>query len=339
MSGYEIVLHPDPLQQARGFTNFSEADRTKHTVKACVDKDFDAIWEIVQAYTVLYGEATVLTSPHSFRSYRRGILTFVEYAKANGINLLDPRKDDPSLYLAHLKSTQAVNPHWGSEDKRRKKAGKLSSATLYSRLAAVRLLYRALRWTAATEADPFSDSRVKKDLRKGTEKNAPYTAEEVKQVLNQADQLAMRVLILLLAHGGLRIAEALAVTWEDVNIRSKRIQVKKGKGGTSRSVRMSVSLAEVLQGYQQERVGLEPETALFPFSTRKQAHKHMGRLFLKAGAVFRGFHAFRKYAGTSLLKHATLQEVQEHLGHSDPKTTMLYVEVDRSQLEGALDRM
>lgn len=74
-------------------------------------------------------------------------------------------------------------------------------------------LYRALRWAGATEADPFRDVRIPKDLTPGIVKRPPYSEDEVADVLPQTDVLA-KLLIFLIAHAGLRISEALALEWK-----------------------------------------------------------------------------------------------------------------------------
>lgn len=42
----------------------------------------------------------------------------------------------------------------------------------------------------------------------------------------------MRALLLLCAHGGLRISEALALEWVDVNLAARELVVRHGKGAS-----------------------------------------------------------------------------------------------------------
>ena len=109
-------------------------------------------------------------------------------------------------------------------------------------LAAAGCLYRALRWAAATDADPFNDVRVPKDRTSGLVKCPPYSEDEVAEVLEQAG-VQERFLLFLVCHAGLRIREALDLNWADLDEAGRRIHVVSGKGRKARLVAMSGSLA------------------------------------------------------------------------------------------------
>lgn len=122
----------------------------------------------------------------------------------------------------------------------------LAPSSVRGNLAAARALFRALRWAGATVLDPFSDARPKKDKTAAWDKRQPYSDEEVQTLLRMASPRD-RTLILLCAHGGLRIEEALGLTWEEVDLAGGAITVRRGKGGKSRRVTMTHSLLAALQ--------------------------------------------------------------------------------------------
>lgn len=328
----ELDVYRGQLEQARHLTNLTDDDKRKKAVRACAEKDFEVLWEIVLGYLTLYAQNKILTSTHTIRSYHTGIRQFVEYATQNAWNLLNPKRDDPQLWVNALLVTPAINPKAVRPPRKPKT---LSIDTVRSRVAAVRTLYRALRWTGATEADPFQDVRMPKDNTHSLEKNAPYAEEEVEAFLEHAD-LPMRVLIYLLSHGGLRISEALAVEWEDLDDSRRRLRINEGKGRKTRTIAMSSSLLQVLREYRRE-LGGRPEGQLFSFGTRETAHYHIEKVALQAGVRFRGFHAFRKYAGTRLMEQVKdLSRVANHLGHASVDTTRKYAKPAADDLKDEL---
>lgn len=305
------------LDHARQVATLPEDELKRRAALAAGQKDFAGLWEIVLVYLTLYGESTLLTSKHTIRSYRTGVQQFVEYSAENAWKLLAPRRNDPQLYVNHLLGL-----------------GK-SIQTVQSRVAAARMLYKALRWAGVTEADPFSDIKTPKEHTNPWDKSEPYSDEEVGAMLEFADPQE-QVLILVLAHGGLRISEALELVWDDLDEGRRRIRVNKGKGRKMRVVNMSRSLLEAVRAYRTS-LGI-PKGRLFSFKGRSGAVKRMDDIILQSGVRFRGFHAFRKHSGTKLMAQVKdVARVAKHLGHSDTNVTRTYAQLPTDDLRDTLD--
>lgn len=207
-----------------------------------------------------------------------------------------------------------------------------------ARVAAASALYRALRWAGATDADPFADVKRPKERTKGIVKNPPYKADFVQNMLDVAD-VQERVLLLLLTHAGLRIAEALSVLWEDIDLSKRRLHVVHGKGDKARHVPLSARLREALEELRLERPAL-PSDRLLSFRAYSSAYERLQKVALKAGAEheFRGFHAGRKYAGTQLYAATRdFTRVAGFLGHEQVDTTRRYVEVPEDDLDDIVE--
>ena len=305
------------LDHARQVATLSEEQLKRKAALAAGEKDFLGLWEVVLAYLTLYGESTLLTSSHTIRSYRTGVRQFLKYSAENAWKLLAPRRNDPQLYVNYLLGLgKSIN-------------------TVEARVAAARMLYKALRWAGVTEADPFADVKVPKERTNPWDKSEPYSDEEVEAMLEFADPQE-RVLILVLAHGGLRISEALELVWDDLDEGRRRIRVNKGKGRKQRVVSMSRSLLEAIRGYRSS-LGL-PQGRLFSFRGRSGAVKRMDAIILQSGVRFRGFHAFRKHSGTKLMSQVKdIARVAKHLGHSDTNVTRTYAQLPTDDLREALD--
>ncbi|WP_162485744.1 tyrosine-type recombinase/integrase [Deinococcus deserti] len=126
----------------------------------------------------------------------------------------------------------------------------------------------------------------------------------------------LRVLILLTAHAGLRIEEALTLTWTQVDLASRRLTVQ-GKGRKRRIVGISGSLLDALQAHAGQGKG----DRLFTYAHRSGATYHLRRLMEQEGLPWAGFHAFRKYNGTLLYRRTRdFVRVAHHLGHANVNT-------------------
>lgn len=317
MSGELLPYVGDRLAQARSFSSLSDEALRVRAVTAARDKSFEDLWALTLAYLTTDTVGGVRLSPHTLRSYRKGVEVLVEHAAAHGWNLLHPGRREPGLYVAALAQSG------------------LKPATVQARVAAASALYRALRWAGATDADPFADVRRPKDRTKGIVKNPPYRADFVGALLAEADPHE-RVLLLLLTHAGLRIAEALAVEWAHVDLERRRLLVAHGKGDKARRVPLSARLREALAAVRPP----VPAGRVLPWRAYSTAYSRLQKLALKCGREheFRGFHAGRKYAGTQLYAATRdFTRVAGFLGHEGVDTTRRYVEVPEDDLDDVVE--
>ncbi|SMB92485.1 tyrosine-type recombinase/integrase [Deinococcus hopiensis] len=310
----------DRLTQARAFAGLGDEALRVRAITAARDKACAELWALTMACVTSDTSAGVRLSPHTLRAYRKGVEVLLDHAREHGWNLLRPGRREPALYVAALTSSG------------------LKPATVQARVAAASALYRALRWAGATDADPFRDVKRPKDRTKSIVKNPPYRADFVQALLAEADPQE-RALLLLMAHAGLRIAEALAVEWAHVDLGRRRLLVAHGKGDKARVVPLSARLREALEALRAERP-LPHSGKIVKFSAYSTAYARLQKLALKCGREheFRGFHAGRKYAGTQL--YAAVKDftrVAGFLGHEQVDTTRRYVELPEDDLGDAVE--
>ncbi|THF86999.1 site-specific integrase [Deinococcus sp. KSM4-11] len=308
-----VPYQGDLLARTREWTNLHDDELRRRAVQAAGEKDVAALVSLTTAYLAHSGGSGVLTSPRTVEAYALGTRQFVEYATRQAVNLLRPGRHDAQSYVNQMLADG------------RKPAG------VQLKVAAAGCLYRALRWAGATEADPFRDARVPKDRTSGLVKRPPYTEDELADVIDVADVHA-KFLVFLTAHAGLRISEALALAWDDLDEAARRIQVRSGKGRKARTVAMSTSLARAARHYRAlfgpggpdhaDGKRTTPGTQVFRYASVMTARYHLEKAFRAAGVGFRGFHPGRKYAGTRLLQQVKdFGRVAAHLGHESVDTT------------------
>jgi integrase/recombinase XerC len=129
--------------------------------------------------------------------------------------------------------------------------------------------------------------------------------------------------VLLLAHAGLRIAEALAVQWTDVAADRRELIVAQGKGGKRRTVPLSGRLADTLDDWRRHP-DCDPVYVL-PFRDRRWARTRLKTLCRQAGVPPKGLYALRHTAGTRIVRQTgNLATAARLLGHSQVSTTEIY---------------
>ena len=279
-------------------------------VDAAANYEVDGLTQVLMAYMRAGSSQGSRTSEHTLTAYRVAVRTFVPWAQDNGVQLLRPGRRDGGRYLAYLQE----RPNTG-----RGRGGYLSAATIQQYVAGARALYRALDWAGATEANPFANVSPPQDRSPAIEKRPPYQ-DELDQILEYCEP-RLRALLLLCAHAGLRIGEALQVNTGDI---AGNILTVYGKGGKLRRVPLGKRVREALRGMVPQADG-----QLFAW-TYSQAAYRMRQASRAAGhpGFWRGFHAARKSSGTRLYqKVGDFTRVAVFLGHSSVDTTRKYVAV------------
>jgi integrase/recombinase XerC len=310
-----------PVSGAVAVSNLSDQALRVRTVQAASAYDIEMLVTVLHAYMTTASRKGGRTSPKTLAAYALAVRDFVPWARDNGVTLLRPGPRDGGRYLAQLQT----RPSQGQG-----KSGLLSASTVAQYVAGVRALYRAFHWAGASEAQPFQDAHVPPDPTPGIVKNPPYRAE-VDAVLVQCD-VRLAALLLLCAHAGLRITEALNLNAQD--FAAGRVTVR-GKGGKVRVVPLGRRLREALAIVPP----LDETGTLFDWSYA-QATYRMQKAFRAAGHsdAWRGFHAARKHSGTRLYSATKdFTRVGLFLGHSSVDTTRRYVAVEQDDVANEVE--
>src|SRR5690625_4221094 len=189
------------IARANAWANLSDSDLRRQATQAANERDAERLWSLTEAYLTLHNKSGSRVSPHTLSMYKTGVRQLLE--AWSGQNLLRPARDAALQFVRHLEQRG------------------LSSGSISARLSAARVLYRALRWAGVTDASPFADVKAPADPTPPEEKRRAYPEAHVHRMLESAGTVD-RALVLLAAHGGLRVAEALSLTWRDVNRSEER---------------------------------------------------------------------------------------------------------------------
>lgn len=150
-----------------------------------------------------------------------------------------------------------------------------------------------------------------------------------------------RAMIEFLVSTGVRVTELTLMEIADVDFNTLAVHVRNGKGNKERITYMTSVAAKHLKKYLSTRTDDNP--TLF-IGQRGQYSKggieNVLRTLGKTAEVENVHpHRFRRTFATNLVKRGMeIQEVQKLLGHSDIKTTMVYVENDVSRIQSSYKR-
>lgn len=160
------------------------------------------------------------------------------------------------------------------------------------------------------------------------------TKEEVKKLIESADNEKSRLIISLLYSSGLRVSELVNLKVEDLNLRERTGWVRKGKGAKDRIFMISENLAKEIEEY------LKGKNHSFIFSKDKPLTTRNIQKIIKGTKIRAGItkkvtpHTLRHSFATHLLEQGTdIRVIQTMLGHSSLNTTQVYTHVSSEQLK------
>jgi integrase/recombinase XerD len=168
------------------------------------------------------------------------------------------------------------------------------------------------------------------------------SVDQVTQLIDAADSLSHRTMLMVLYSTGMRTAELLPLRVADIDSRRMLIHIQHGKGGRDRYVPLSPTLLTTLRVYYR---WMRPKTWLFPGTVAGwRADKPITRRVLwnacvvaaqRAGLRTRvSPHVLRHSYATHLLESgADLRTIQLLLGHAEVRHTVLYLHLSRRHLQ------
>ena len=217
----------------------------------------------------------------------------------------------------------------------------LRPPTINRALAAVKTF---LRWGHREGVDVPRRVRKSPDLLKWLDRSEQLRLQRVvERSGNKRDLAIVRILL----HTGLRVAELVALCWQDVDWTSPRkgeLTVRYGKGAKWRVIPLHVVAREAFAVLAEAAEGAEPRDRVFmgpkgPIGTRAVVHllaKYAGAAKIKKLTPHMLRHTFCKNlidAGVGL------PEVARMAGHESILTTQRYVTPSAGDLERAIEKL
>ncbi len=161
------------------------------------------------------------------------------------------------------------------------------------------------------------------------------TKDEVKKLIDSADNFKSRLIISMLYSSGLRVSELVNLKKDDLNFDEKIGWVRKGKGGKDRLITISGALADDLKNYLEKR-----SDSIYVFSKDKALTTRNIQKIIKGTKQRAGIpkkvtpHTLRHSFATHLLEQGTdIRIIQVLLGHANLNTTQVYTHISSEQIK------
>ncbi|MGZ5244514.1 MAG: tyrosine-type recombinase/integrase [Bacteroidia bacterium] len=183
---------------------------------------------------------------------------------------------------------------------------------------------------------------------KRTETKLPnvLSKEDIKRILDAAENIKHKAILSTIYAGGLRMSELINLKIADVDSNRMMIRIRQAKGKKDREVMLSVKLLELLRQYFIE---FKPKVYLFEgqdggaYSSRS-VQQVLKQNMLKAKIIKEAsVHTLRHSFATHLLEAGTdIRYIQEMLGHNRLETTQIYThitDVGKHKIKSPLDAL
>jgi integrase/recombinase XerD len=228
-----------------------------------------------------------------------------KFLKQAGKPAEDINEDDAKAYLSGMFDTKSKN-------------------TIMLAAAALKFLYvEVLKKPFAEVKIPKRDKRLPSVLNK----------DEVRILLDSADNEKSRLIMSLLYSSGLRVSELVNLKVNDLSINERSGWVRLGKGSKDRLFIISEQLAKDLELYLKDRGNTYVLSKEKPLTTRN-IQKIIKNASIRAGIKKKVTpHTLRHSFATHLLEQGTdIRMIQALLGHSNLNTTQVYTHVSSEQI-------
>jgi integrase len=238
-----------------------------------------------------------------------------------------PKPKKWKKYECPMEEFEELAMNWLQANRRR-----LSPKTTTRRLTSLRAFARWAGW-----GDPLREYSVPIPA-KGQAHPLPEGIEGVRRLIAATSNERHQTLVALCGLAGLRVAEALEVRGNDINLLEMTLSIY-GKGDKVRNVPvsqeawnvMALSVARSRLGKNEQVVGLRD----------RFARRVITQLGVKAGLQRHiSSHDLRATFATALYDHTLDQRlVQEFLGHSSGQTTEIYIGRTPAQMREAVESL
>lgn len=198
----------------------------------------------------------------------------------------------------------------------------------------------ALRFFYKTTLNKDWDVKHIPFQKKGKKLPVVLSKEEVQSILHGVSNLKHKAILQTLYGAGLRIQEALNLSYKDIDSSRMLIRVRQGKGKKDRYVMLSEKLLNTLRVYWKAS---QPKPVLYLFPgrdptkplTSETVQRVMKRIIKKAGITKTATpHVLRHSFATHLLEDGyDVRKIQFLLGHKSLQSTCTYTHVARDFLQ------
>lgn len=273
-------------------------------------------------------EAEVIRNfrPPTIRGYKNSFKDFLRYTRVESFDHIDTERLRAFLYHGRL------DRGWTAD----------TFLHHYKNLRAF------LKW--CVQRGYMSENPILKIDKPKLEKKLPkrITKQEAQKLLEYSfhrkysyrfERYRNSAVIAIMIYAGLRSSEALNLKFNDIDLQNNIININQGKGGKDRIVPICLPLRRILLEYLTDRERLKRECVNFFTSLRDRPFTYNGLkkvidILRKETGINFSAHRLRHTFATLMLEGGCdLFSLQKMMGHSDIKTTTIYLSATVGHLQ------
>ena len=269
-------------------------------------------------------------SKHTIRRYRNVIKSYCQFANISAINQVNDENVRALFYHGRLERNWSVN-----------------TFIVYHKTLLV--FFRWCITQGYMQNNPITDvEKPKMEKRLPVKLNKQVSLRLLEVVYNYPYEYKFlryrnHAIFATFIFTGLRKQELLNLKYTDIDTDNFTIFVKQGKGNKDRIVPMSYTLAQSLKKYQDERKRLNKTNPEFFSSLRGNVGftdnglKKLVDQVRKSSGVYFTVHKLRHTFATLMLEGGCdIYSLSKMMGHSDIKTTTIYLSASAEHLRGQM---
>lgn len=217
---------------------------------------------------------------------------------------------------------------------------KYADSTRHNIITAFKSLYS---FCHRKEYCPINTGMLVKNIKVETEEREIINEVEFRRIVKNMSSPTAKAVASTLFYTGLRIAECLKLTTEEVDFNNGIIKVIKGKGKKDRNIPMNSRLRKILLNYYNHDRHEVGTNNFFSSKSGKMCRQYVNRELMnaiqKAGIQKKvTCHVLRHSFASNLVdKGANLLKVQKLLGHESIETTKIYLHTNLEELQDAVN--
>ena len=249
-------------------------------------------------------------------TYPRRVRDFLQYLKKDFAEITNADILDYYNYLKTIKSKKTNRP--------------LSESYLHTILLSIKLYFEYLQKTGQIKISPY---QLKIKTAKSEERRV-FTKEEIERLYSESSPLQIIILHLCYACG-LRRAEAVELSFKDIDLENCLLYVRKGKGKKRRVIPFTKQVKSDIEHFifssETEVQHPKNENQNLLDITNERIYIEFKNLLKKTELYQQGFtlHCLRHTIATQLLELGMeLEKVRDFLGHQYLGTTQIYTRIN-----------
>lgn len=298
--------------------------------------------------------------PREGKDMKRHVNGFLKYLiieKNSSHNTVVKYKADLTKFCLYLKNNCEIESlelitisHLREYLEYIKDTNNLSPTTVANKIAVIKSFFKYLHEQGNLDKNPANLLKIPRRYKKipkflnDIELNKLLSApNRVKGKRSKKFKLRDKLILNLLAFGGLRKSELLNLDWDDINLGSKYLIVRNGKK-TDRMIPLHDNIYNLLEKYLSQRLPLNCSALIVGEQDRRLSKNSLNLIFKKyiilSGLSGKNYtlHSLRHTFATRLLnRNVNLVKIKNLLGHKSLESTEIYLHTTGKELADSID--